>query len=160
MRQNATKDAIPPDLASRAQAIISKFIGGGAEQELNLPDHVSKKVHADFAANAYSASLFNQARAEVLRLVTLDTLPRFVKSAAFAALRTRYGAYPVNIFPTAAERDAALLQAAEPYNAANKKAQKQQKGADTKVNEWTATAAQAEDLNRYVKRVSEVEVKV
>jgi len=101
----------------RARKILETYIGAkghGAPSEVNLPAQVAEELRTALEGDSFSPMVFEQAREEISRLVTTDTLPRFFKMPAFNDLRTILQAYePEHRFATRVERDAAIASTAE-----------------------------------------------
>ena len=92
----------PEQVRAKAQELFKVYLEEGAEQQVNVPAQIVAAVakalaphdgaNAEFAVNEmtetpFTANVFEPARKEVHELMRKDTLPRFVASDRFVALR-------------------------------------------------------------------------
>ena len=184
------------ELLDEAQAIVRKYVGaiGGAgassgfdgvktaEQEVNLPDAVAQRLRSRMEhavstkgrAAPLDTGIFDEARSEIDRLVSQDTLPRFLTSTAFRELRTRllrsaYGAAAagsdatsllcfddVDEFEAAVSRAAAQVVAASRArkltSAAQQRADERRASELMQLNQLVSQQATSTDLGMLLQR--------
>ena len=90
-------------MRAKAQELFKVYVEEGAEQQVNVPAQIVATVakalspndgaNAEYAVNEmtetpFTANVFEPARKEVHELMRKDTLPRFVASDRFVALRS------------------------------------------------------------------------
>jgi len=71
--------AVPEhDVKKEAKIIYDKYLSPGSTYEVNIPVTVKKAVEAKVKENIFSNTMFDDAAAQTLKLMELDSYPRFV----------------------------------------------------------------------------------
>ena len=81
------------EVQKRAEEIMKTFIESSAEQQVNIPASCRQAVISRYEKEQYDEHLFEDAKQEILSLMTRDSYPRFKAEGAFRELLERVGGY-------------------------------------------------------------------
>jgi len=77
----------------KRKKLAQHFIIDDAPEQVNIPDIVRKDVLRKLEEGKFSNSLFTQAQAEVLKLMSADSFKRFKETDNFRKLLEKVGSY-------------------------------------------------------------------
>jgi len=80
-------------LEEAAQKLAGHFIKDDAPEQVNIPDQTRKDVMKKLEEGKVSNTLFIQAQAEVLKLMSADSWKRFKETDNFKKLLEKVGSY-------------------------------------------------------------------
>lgn len=113
----ATSAQPPPadEACRKAQELVELYVKDGAERQINCSSTLQREVETSVEAAVAGVEelrpdVFEAARAEIFRLMSHDTLPRYVKAAEFDGLMESLGEKPP--FAEGAARSAPTLEEA------------------------------------------------
>jgi len=66
------------ELKTAAKGLFDKYLAAGAAYEVNIPISIKKALDAQIKAGVFSNTMFDDAAAQTLKLMELDSYPRFV----------------------------------------------------------------------------------